>query len=179
MLGLISKILFLADYFSILHEKKEHTMKNFLKTTGIFCLTLLVSQLNAEYFRSYKMGLAHNKMRAIELLAKDTRSASEEAELDRLCHNWAQREMDAYKINRMNSSMSLLDYKKELAVQKARAIELAAQEKRTPAEQKELRDLGHAWALREKAVFRSMHKKTKHPRMKHFMHKISHRHTEE
>ena len=134
-------------------------MKNSIKIMALLSVALVAeSVLTIGHFRKYKSEIAHDKIRAIELLAKDNRSAAEERELDSLCHAWAVREMKAYKINRKHDSVTLAEYKADLAKQKSRAIELAAQEHRSEAEQKELRGLGHAWALREKAVYEAMHK---------------------
>ncbi len=144
-------------------------MKKSIQTIVFLSLALITqSGLTLGNFKKYKNELAHHKVRAIELLAKDTRSAAEESELDKLCHDWAAREMEAYKINRKSDSMTLAEYKADLAEQKSRSIELAAKTERSEAEQKELRALGHAWALREKAVYESMHKKKKnHIEKKH------------
>ena len=135
-------------------------MKSYVSKLVLASLVVAGSVFANGNFKKYKMAQAQNKFRAIELYGKDKRTQAERNELAKLSHEWAARELAAYQANRDSASVSFADYKKKNLNDKIRATELAAKMNRTAAEQAELEQLGHAWAVREKAVYNQKQQKT-------------------
>ncbi len=124
----------------------------------LFSLLLITSfgfvdSLVATTYDQYKLNHARKKQQSIKLYAQENRTEKDQQILNKLSHEWANREMAAYNLNRLHSAESFADYKRRLTEYKIRATELAAKTNRTASEQAELNRLGHAWALREHAVY--------------------------